>query len=49
LFGEINKENSGDIIRLNYEVLFDRKMNYLLPDGVQHDSVLLILIDAVPY
>ena len=60
IVGEMNEENSGDIFLLNCEILekanfstisklFDRTMNYLWPNGVQHDSVLLFLTDAVLY
>jgi hypothetical protein len=41
---ELEKANHQTIFKL-----FDKSMNLLWPQGVQHDNVLLFLLDAAPY
>uniref|UniRef100_A0A2S2QTK9 DUF659 domain-containing protein n=1 Tax=Sipha flava TaxID=143950 RepID=A0A2S2QTK9_9HEMI len=50
--GEIFLLNTEELEKANHQTifeLFDKSMNLLWPQGVQHDGVLLFLSDAAPY
>lgn len=60
VIGTLGNDGPGTTMLLNSEVLekanystisklFDKSLNLLWPEGIQHNSVLLFLSDAAPY